>query len=332
MSSSHAGSCDTSTARPPDVPVGWKIRLEDPLNRYYPYPVAKLLVSTVLVKTPITPNQVSLLTVVFAAAAGYLVTFDDPLYLVLAAVMFEVRSILDCADGTLARMKNMMSPMGHAIDGVADWLGVVLLYTGIFWHFRLHPPPTGAWSQYLSTNGIIILAILQAAARSFASDYYKLKYCSIFERGSDETVEGLRRKVRALGPKSPLFARIEVFIGRMGHLSFEHEWFDPETSRSSAGTEHVKQLLREESSASMRFVGFLWSISNGDFFLTMVVASLLLNQLWLGQVFFATAGLVWIYSVIFLNGRYVRNAARRADQSSDFELGASPSPEHAPKR
>ena len=300
------------------IPLGWKMRLEDPLNRYYRYPVARALVHGLLVKTPLTPNQVSLLSVAFAGLAGYLVTFDDPRCLFAAAVSFEIRSILDCADGTLARAKKLSSPFGHAIDAVADWLGVVLLYVGIFWHFHLHPPPGGPWSQYISTWGILLLAVFQAATRSFAADYYKLKYCSIFERGVDETVDSLRRKVLALGPSSSVFAHVDVFIGRMGHLSFEHEWFDPARSRSSTGADQIKQLLREESSSRARLMGFLWSVSNGDFFLSLVVVTLLLNQLWLGQLFFATGGLLWIYGVIFMNGAYVRGATRRAALAESY--------------
>ena len=294
------------------VPGGWKMRLEDPLNRYYRYPVARALVQAVLVKTPITPNQVSLLSVLFAGLAGWLVTHDDPRYLVAAALSFEIRSILDCADGTLARAKKLFSPYGHAIDALADWLGVVLLYAGIFVHFAQHPPAAGAWAQYASVWGILILAVFQAATRSFAADYYKTKYCSIFESGRDETVDSLRRQVLALGPESSFFAHAEVFIGRMGHLSFEHEWFDPARSQSSVGEAQVEQLVREETSPKARLMGFLWSVSNGDFFLSLVVISLLLNQLWMGQIFFATGGLVWIYAVIFANGSWVRGATRRA--------------------
>jgi phosphatidylglycerophosphate synthase len=293
------------------VPGGWKMRLEDPFNRYYRYPIARWLVR-VLLKTPITPNQVTLVQPLFAALAAYLVTFDDARYLMAGALVFELRSILDCADGALARAKRMVSPAGHAIDAMADWLGVIFLYAGIFWHVHLHPPSTGPWSAYISTNGILLLALFQAATRSFAADYYKLKYCSIFEQGSDETVEVLRRKVQALGPSSSIFAQFDVFIGRMGHLSFEHEWFDPERSQSSTGTDQVKQLIREEHSPRTRFIGALWSISNGDAFLSLVVLTLLVDQLWLGQVFFATGGLVWIFAVIFLNGWFVRGATRRA--------------------
>lgn len=308
---SSSSIVETRERAPMGSPGVWKMRLEDPLNRYYRYPIARLIVRA-LMHTPVTPNQVTLVQPFFAALAGYLVTFDDPKYLAAAAVAFEVRSILDCADGSLARAKNMSSPAGHAIDAMADWLGVVFLYIGIFWHFHLHAPPAGAWSQYISVNGIILLALFQGAARSFASDYYKLKYVSIFETGRDETADSLRRKVLALGPKSSFFAHFDVFIGRMGHLSFEHEWFDPERSRSSTSDDHIKHLMREEDAPLTRFVAFLWGISNGDAFLSLVILSALFNQLWLGQIFFATLGLVWIFSVIFFNGWFVRSASRRA--------------------
>lgn len=290
------------------VPSGWKARLEDPFNRYYRYPIAKWIVRA-LVRTPITPNQVTLVQPFLSAVAGYFVTFDDTRHLVLAAVLFEVRSILDCADGTLARAKNMMSPAGHAIDAMADWLGVVLLYIGIFLHFRLHPPAEGPWTEYVSTNGILALALFQGATRSFASDYYKVKYTSIFEKGRDETIDSLRRKVLALGPRSSIFAHIDVFIGRMGHLSFEGERFDPERSGS---VDQTRALASAEGSPFTRFLGVLWGISNGDCFLSLVILSIAIGRLWIGQVFFATIGLVWIFTVIALNRWFVRSVVRRA--------------------
>jgi phosphatidylglycerophosphate synthase len=298
-------------AGPSGVPGGWKIRLEDPFNRYYRYPLARLLVR-VLVKTSVTPNQVTLVQPFLAALAGYCVTFDDARHLALGALLFEIRSILDCADGTLARAKNMMSPAGHAIDAMADWIGVILLYAGIFQHFRLHPPPAGPWSAYISTTGLLCVVLFHAALRSFTSDYFKLKYTSIFEKGHDETVESLRRKVLALGERPSLFARIDVIIGKVGHLFFEREWFHPERSRCSIGEAQVRQLIREERSPRTRLIGGLWALSNGDAFLSLVVISLLVNQLWLGQLLFATVGVVWIYGALVLNALFLRGASKRA--------------------
>jgi phosphatidylglycerophosphate synthase len=290
-------------------PGGWKRRLEDPTNTYYRYRVARPI-ARALALTPITPNQVSFVQPILAALAGWLITYDDWPHLAAGALVFELRSILDCVDGTLARQKKMTSPAGHAIDALCDWLGVLLLYAGIFWHFRLHPPPPGPWNQALSVNGVIALALFQGGVRSFASDYYKTKFVSIFERGKDETVAALRRKLGALGARPSIFGRIDVFIARMGHLSFEHEWFDPARHDEGAQEEQTKELARRENTPFARFLGVAWSVSNGDAFLTLVILSILVNQLWLGQILFATVGTLWTLSVLALNAWFVKSASR----------------------
>jgi phosphatidylglycerophosphate synthase len=290
-------------------PTGWKRRLEDPTNTFYRYRVARPI-ALALVHTPITPNQVSMVQPFLAAIAGWLITFDDWPHLAAGALLFEVRSILDCVDGTLAREKKMSSPSGHAIDAMCDWLGVVLLYLGIFWHFHLHPPTlTGSFSQMLGVNGVLALALFQGGVRSFSSDYFKTKYVSIFERGTDETIVELRKKVGALGEKPSIWSRLEVFIGRMGHLSFEHEWFDPKRFDQAAQDEQAGQVARREGAPFVRFLGKLWSVSNGDMFLTLVVLSIFLNQMWLGQVFFASVGTLWISTVLVLNTWFVKSSS-----------------------
>jgi len=294
-------------AGPASVPGQWKERLDDPFNRFYRYPVARLLVR-VLLPTPITPNQISFVQPFLAAAAGYCVTFADRRHLVLAAVLFELRAILDCADGTLARARGQCSPSGHAVDAVADWLATALLYAGIFWHFLLYPPLPGAWSRYLSVGGVLLLALVQGGLRSFAADHYKHKYTSIFEQGRDGPADDLARKVRALGPGSSIFARIDALIARAEHLAFEHEIFDVELAGPRRGD--VARLRARAGSPMARLVAVLWSVSNGDAFLSLVTISLLTGRLWEGQLFFALAGLPWIVLVVALNARFARGPSR----------------------
>jgi phosphatidylglycerophosphate synthase len=292
----------TCDGAPCALPRGtWKERLDDPFNRFYRYPIARQIVR-VLVRTPITPNQVSFVQPFLAAAAGYSVTFADHRHLVIGALLFELRAILDCVDGTLARAKKQVSPGGHAIDAVADWLATALLYAGIFWHFRLHPPPDGPWSRYLSVSGVLLLALLQGGLRSFAADHYKHKYTSIFELGVDGTVEELGRKVRALKPGASIFAHVDALIGRAEHLAFEHERFD--LDRAEPRGERVALLRRREGTPLCRFVAALWSVSNGDAFLSMVTISILVGRLWEAQLFCAFAGLPWIALVIALSARF----------------------------
>ncbi len=178
-------------AGPASVSGRWKERLDDPFNRFYRYPVARALVR-LLSPTPITPNQLSFVQPFLAAGAGYFVTFGDRRHLVLGALLFELRAVLDCADGTLARARGQTGPSGHAIDAIADWLSTLLLYAGIFWHFLLYPPPPGAWSRYLSVGGVLLLALAQGALRSFAADHYKHKYTLDLRAGPRRPVRGSR--------------------------------------------------------------------------------------------------------------------------------------------
>jgi len=302
-------------------PQGWKRRLEDPFNTYYRYPVALWIVKA-LVRTPITPNQVSLIQPALAATSGYLISSGEPSKMLLAVALFELRSILDCVDGSLARAKKMSSPNGHAIDAMADWLGVVFLYVGLLMYFRSHAPSSaygflgGGAATAFTTTLVMSVSGFQAGMRSFAFDYFKNKYLSIYEKGTDETIEGLRAKVLAVRKKPTFFGRIEVFIGRMGHLSFEREWFDPETSRAQLSASEIQTMAREQDGPRARFVGFLWSLSGGDAYLSFVMITLLLGQVfgisevWDAQVFFASFGLMWIVGVIAYNRWFIRVSRR----------------------
>ena len=282
-------------------PQGWKRRLEDPFNTYSRSPLAVAL-PRLLVRTPVTPNQVSLVQPLFAAAAGYLLTLPSASHHVAAVVLFEVRSILDCVDGSLARAKRMSSPNGHAIDAMADWLGVVFLYVGIFFYLFQNVPSGVSRSTAMT---VVALALAQGAVRSFAWDYFKQKYLAIYERAVDDVPQILRDKVLGLSDGASLFAHIEVFIMRTGHLFFEFEWFDPARSRSLPQNA-VERMMREQEHPAPRLLGALWSISGGDAFLSLVVLSIALGRVWEGQLFFATLGWVWIVAVIVANVLFVR--------------------------
>ncbi|MFO0615089.1 MAG: CDP-alcohol phosphatidyltransferase family protein [Polyangiaceae bacterium] len=306
-------------------PQGWKRRLEDPFNTYYRYPVA-LWIVRLLVHTPITPNQVSLVQPILAATSGWLISSGDPTRMMLAVAAFEIRSILDCVDGSLARAKRMSSPNGHAIDAMADWLGVVFLYIGLTMHFRTFPPSSaygflgGGAASIWTTVLVLAVSGFQAGMRSFAFDYFKNKYLSIYERGVDETIEGLRTKVLAQRANPTFFGAIDVFIGRMGHLAFEREWFNPDTSRAQLSRSEIDAMAREQDSPRARFIGVLWSLSGGDAYLSFVMVSLVVgrflgvSEVWDAQVFFATFGLMWIVAVIAYNRHFIRTS-RRAYQA-----------------
>jgi len=287
----------------------WQRRLENPLRRYYREPVARWIARG-LAQTRLGADLLTGAGLSFAAAAAVLLTYSEPTYIVGAALAFELRSLLGCAGAALARERGL-DPAGPSVRAAA-WLGAAMLYAGIVCHLHLYPPPAGPWSEYLSTNSVLALAAAQAVVRALAAGHYRLKYRSIFEEGRDAPVESLRAKAQALGPSSTLADHLEVLVGRAEHLAFEHERFDADRGASSVDADRVKQLQREETSWLTRLITGLWAISDGEVFLSLVVLTLLLDELWLGQVFFATVGVVWIVAVVCLNGWFLRGATRRA--------------------
>ena len=93
-------------------------RLSRPLSRW-------------LAKTPATPNQVSVIS--FAIAVASLGLFLGG-YNIWAGLAAQVSSIVDGADGDLARLKRMSTQFGGYLDAVLDRYADVAILAGlVYW-------------------------------------------------------------------------------------------------------------------------------------------------------------------------------------------------------
>lgn len=82
--------------------------------------------------TRITPNQITFASALVAAAACAMFIFLPGWeWLVAAALVFEFSFVLDCADGQLARLRRVASPVGHLLDFLMDELKAMLLFGSI---------------------------------------------------------------------------------------------------------------------------------------------------------------------------------------------------------
>jgi phosphatidylglycerophosphate synthase len=102
-------------------------QLLDPVNRLYRYRAAEAL-ARFLLRTRVTPNQITIAhTLVGVGAAGMIYLK----YYVLAVLMYELRTLLDCTDGVLARVKNQSSSMGRILDTLGDGISFnALMFAG----------------------------------------------------------------------------------------------------------------------------------------------------------------------------------------------------------
>jgi len=113
-------------------------------------------------KLPITPNQWTSLSVVFALVGLY---FIVTLNFGIAFIMFFFAGILDFVDGSVARAKNMSSKTGAYIDTVIDRYVEGIMFFGLL--FVALPDilvPAYIWI-FLALFGSLVTTYTKAAAR-----------------------------------------------------------------------------------------------------------------------------------------------------------------------
>ena len=107
--------------------------LEDSLNHWLYHPLAWQL-ARVLARTPVSPNQVSVVGGLAVVCAG--ISYVSPMWgggvwpfsAMLGMLLHMSWHVIDGADGDLARMTGRSSPYGEMIDGLCDYLSHAVLY------------------------------------------------------------------------------------------------------------------------------------------------------------------------------------------------------------
>jgi phosphatidylglycerophosphate synthase len=100
-------------------------------NRFVARPLAAVLLVP-LERTAITPNQVTLATlVVFAAAAAIIALSPGWSALLVGVGLLEFAYVLDCVDGQLARLRGTSTPIGAHLDFLMDELKAFLLVAAV---------------------------------------------------------------------------------------------------------------------------------------------------------------------------------------------------------
>jgi phosphatidylglycerophosphate synthase len=89
------------------------------------------LITRWLLRTPLTPNQITLLACslsILGASCFVPGGYWGPL---LGALLLQLSAVLDCCDGEVARIKFMESPLGNTLDIVCDTIGAIAIFLGI---------------------------------------------------------------------------------------------------------------------------------------------------------------------------------------------------------
>ncbi len=102
---------------------------DGPVSRYINRRVSTRITRFIVAHgLPITPNQVSLLSMLLAVAGGAAFLYGVEW---LGGLLVEIASIVDGVDGELARARGVASPVGGFVDAVLDRFADAAIIAGI---------------------------------------------------------------------------------------------------------------------------------------------------------------------------------------------------------
>jgi hypothetical protein len=153
---------------PPFASVLKSRDVEDPVNLWFNRPLAYAFVALVY-RTPITPNQVTLLSIVVGLTSAACWWHGGSSWMLWGGVLLWASAILDGADGILARAKQSFSTLGRALDGSADLVVAACSVAAAVRHlWAIHHAPLEV--------GVIVPVFITTALQIHLYDYYKESY------------------------------------------------------------------------------------------------------------------------------------------------------------
>lgn len=109
------------------------IEIEEIFDAYF-FRVFGFLIALPFSKTELSPNYFTLISMVLGFTSGL---FFLKGWLKLGAIFLIFSNIFDCADGQLARLNRKTSKFGKTLDGLADYITYIAVYTGISYYLYL---------------------------------------------------------------------------------------------------------------------------------------------------------------------------------------------------
>ena len=111
-----------------------------------------------LVKTSLTPNQITFISFILSLVAALLFSFGRYNYQVIAGILVLFSFYLDYCDGPVARLKNMTSVYGAWFDSITDRVGLYSIIMGITIGIYVQTHNTLSWIVGMLTISVYAIS------------------------------------------------------------------------------------------------------------------------------------------------------------------------------
>ncbi|HVU01177.1 MAG TPA: CDP-alcohol phosphatidyltransferase family protein [Polyangiaceae bacterium] len=295
------------------------LSVEEPIDVWVHRPIAYVLAKA-LMPTPITPNLVTLGSIVLGLASGWAYFAPVPHHMQMAGAFLFSSAVFDCADGQLARMRKSSSRLGRMLDGVADLVVTTVAVAGAIWvlYQRHHGTP-------LETALVLAMAGATTVTGSFHTtmyDHYKNVYLRLttpsYREGED--FETALARYRDMPKEESSFGARLAWPVYLFYVKSQQDYmqrFDPFTApRISALPEYDEtraRIYEKHAASAMR----LWRGFFG--FGSLVFGIALASMLDVLEVYMVLR--LVVQNAVYYG--YLRPAQRRASAEAFREMGVT---------
>lgn len=238
--------------------------VEEILDLAFFRPLSFLLVKLIY-PTNITPNQISVVSMLFGLMSGVMFSFGTHKFFVLGAVMILVSNILDCADGQLARLKQNGTKIGRIIDGFIDYVTGFSIFAGL---------GIGLSVMTGEVFYVWVLVVIAAGSRVLQNmyfDYYRLVYLKkVYNKGTD-----VQKEIEEFKKFREVLNRTK---GRYGEKFLVYIYIKYSSVQKTSTNTDMFTVDPEEYKKRNVFILRLWSWLGSTTHLSAVILFLFINR------------------------------------------------------
>lgn len=298
----------------------WKslkpLDVEEPIDVWVHRPLAYVL-AKLLYPTPVSPNLVTVLSIVWGLTASVCMVLNFRWHLPAAGAALFLSAVFDCADGQLARMRGTSSALGRMLDGAADLVVSTVSVTGgtyLVWR-ATH---TTSW-QAAVVVGLCVLTIVTGSFHTSTYDHYKNLFLRMthpkYREGEDYEVALERYRTSAASASLPVRLAWPIYLFYVRRQRDYVVKFDPFTKTRFAGLppfdESAARVYREYAGPPMRVWRSWFGFGSLVFGMSLTIA--------LGVVHYYMLFRLVALNAIFYG--YLRGAQRKASRAAFEALG-----------
>lgn len=159
--------------------------------------------------TKFTPNQITMMSLIFGLMSAYSFLKGTWYYLIIGAILFECSFILDYTDGRIARLKGLKSIFGAYLDIISDFTKYFFIILCL------------AYGQYLVTNDVSFLLygyVFMFAESAFIANSYIIRFHQPEFGMNKKDVHQMRRGI--LNDKLPFIIKLKTRLDPDNKLSY----------------------------------------------------------------------------------------------------------------